>query len=95
MVFIWAFGQVYPEYNHRLLTDDEFTTAQNQRFYPVDELKYHGSHDHRGMITINFFEAGTNFNEHTRNYVLLTESKAALKFCSNCVVSLNRLKLNF
>ena len=59
MVLIWAFGQVYPDFNHKFLADAEFTTAQNLRFFPVDELKYHGS-ENRGMTTINFFEAGMN-----------------------------------
>ena len=61
MVLIWAFGQVYPDFNHKFLTDAEFTTAQNLRFFPVDELKYHGS-ENRGMSTINFFEAGMSLS---------------------------------
>ena len=60
MVLIWAFGQ---DFNHKFLTDAEFTTAQNLRFFPVDELKYHGS-ENRGLSTINFFEAGMNIVYH-------------------------------
>lgn len=59
MFLIWAFGQVSPEYNHFSLSEAEFTTAQNQLFFPVDELKYHGRVN-RGKTTINFFEAGMN-----------------------------------
>ena len=66
MVLIWAFGQVYPEFNHKSLTDAEFTTAQNQRFFPVDELKYHGNKN-RGLSTINFFEAGMNIHLSSPN----------------------------
>lgn len=55
MVLIWAFGQVSPDYNHRSLTDEEFTTAQNEVFFPVDELKYHGGLN-RAATMINFFE---------------------------------------
>ena len=57
MLLIWAFGQVYPDYHHRSITEEEFSTEQNQRFFPVDELKYHGGLN-RGKTTINFFDAG-------------------------------------
>ena len=60
MILIWAFGQVSPEYNHRSLSDDEFTTAQNERFFPVDELKYHGG-ENRGKTMLNFFETGITY----------------------------------
>ena len=56
LTLIWAFGQVYPEYHHRLLSDAEFNNTQNQRFFPVDQLKYHGGKNRGGTI-INFFEA--------------------------------------
>ena len=55
MMVIWAFGQVYPEYNHFLLPLDEFSVAQNERFFPVDQLKYHGSKN-RGTTALNFFD---------------------------------------
>ena len=53
---IWAFGQVYPDYSHWRLSEDEFNKTQNQRFFPVDQLKYHGNKN-RGVTSINFFEA--------------------------------------
>ena len=55
MIVIWAFGQVYPEYNHFLLSMDEFNMTQNERFFPVDQLKYHGSKN-RGTTALNFFD---------------------------------------
>ena len=55
---IWAFGQVSPEYHHRFLSDQEFNITQNQRFFPVDQLKYHGGKN-RGATTINFFQGDT------------------------------------
>lgn len=58
MTLIWAFGQVYPEYNHLFLSHAEFSITQNQLFFPIDELKYHGSIN-RGVTTINFFNAET------------------------------------
>ena len=57
-LLIWAFGQVSPEYHHRFLTDAEFNVTQNQRFFPVDQLKYHGGKN-RGATTINFFQGDT------------------------------------
>lgn len=53
MVVIWSFGQVYPDYNHWPASGIEAGTAQNERFYQPDELKYHGSRN-RGGTTINF-----------------------------------------
>ena len=55
---IWAFGQVSPEYHHRFFTDAEFNVTQNQRFFPVDQLKYHGGKN-RGATTINFYQGDT------------------------------------
>ena len=55
MVLIWAFGQVSPEYSHWSLSDAEFNLTQNQHFFPIDQLKYHGNKN-RGATTINFFE---------------------------------------
>ena len=51
---IWAFGQVFPDYFHSPQSGIEAGTAQNDRFYSEDELKYHGTRD-RGVISINFF----------------------------------------
>ena len=51
---IWAFGQVFPNYFHRPWSGIEAGTAQNDRFYQEDELKYHGTRD-RGATSINFF----------------------------------------
>lgn len=51
---IWAFGQVFPDYFHSPQSGIEVGTAQNDRFYQPDELKYHGTRD-RGATRINFF----------------------------------------
>ena len=58
VTLIWAFGQVSPEYHHRFLIDQEFNVTQNQRFFPVDQLKYHGGKN-RGATTINFIQGDT------------------------------------
>ena len=59
---IWAFGQVSPEYHHRFLPDQEFNITQNQRFFPVDQLKYHGGKN-RGATTVNFFQGDTGTSD--------------------------------
>ena len=51
---IWSFGQVFPDYFHRPWSGIEAGTAQNERFYQEDELKYHGTRD-RGATSVNFF----------------------------------------
>ncbi len=66
-ILIWSFGQVSPEYNHRRLTDAEFTLAHNERFFPVDTLKYHGGNN-RGVTTINFF----NEDEEIGNNIIMS-----------------------
>ena len=58
VTLIWAFGQVSPEYHHRFLAAQEFNITQNQRFFPVDQLKYHGGKN-RGTTTINYFQGDT------------------------------------
>ena len=57
MHLIWAFGQVFPDYNHFPNSGLESGTAGNDRFYKPDELKYHGINN-RGATTINFFGKG-------------------------------------
>ena len=54
MRVIWSFGQVYPDYFHSPASGIESGTAQNDRFYQPDELKYHGSRN-RGATSANFF----------------------------------------
>ena len=54
MRVIWAFGQIYPQYNHTPESGIEAGTVSNNMFYKPDEIKYHGSVN-RGATSINFF----------------------------------------
>ena len=54
MAVIWSFGQVHPDYFHSPASGIESGTAQNDRFYQPDELKYHGTRN-RGATSVNFF----------------------------------------
>ena len=54
MSVIWSFGQVYPDYFHNPGSGIEAGTAQNNRFYQPDEIKYHGGRN-RGATSLNFF----------------------------------------
>jgi len=54
MNIIWSFGQVYPDYFHSPGSGIEAGTAQNNRFYQPDEIKYHGGRN-RGATSLNFF----------------------------------------
>lgn len=56
MHFIWSMGQVFPDYFHRPSSGVEVGTADNQRFYMPDEIKYHGTRN-RGATTLNFYGA--------------------------------------
>ena len=61
MSVIWSFGQVYPDYTHSPSSGIEAGTAENDRFYQPDEIKYHGSRN-RGTTSINFFDVDSNAN---------------------------------
>ena len=65
---IWAFGQMYPDYFHRPWSGIEAGTAQNDRFYQEDELKYHGTRD-RGATSINFFGKTYHCYIQTKVYI--------------------------
>ena len=54
MNVIWSFGQVFPDYYHSPGSGIEAGTAQNNRFYQPDEIKYHGGNN-RGSTSLNFF----------------------------------------